>query len=76
MKRKLFIVFFIIAAFIGSFGLAQYFDQNRLLLPLSISQSMYWFESLFEQESALPDDSHPHKQVVKGQMRKHTYQHI
>jgi hypothetical protein len=76
LKRKLSIVFLIIAAFIASFGLAQYLDKNRLQLPMLLIQSMYWFESLFEQEPVLPDDSLLHKQAFKEQARTNNYQHI
>lgn len=76
MKRKLSIVFLVIAAFIASFGLAQYLDKNRLQLPMLLIQSMYWFESLFEQEPMLTDDSLLHKETVKEQARPNNYQHI
>jgi hypothetical protein len=76
MKRKLSIVFLIVAAFIASFGLAKYLSKGGLSLPMFLSQSMYWFESLFEQEPALPDDSLRHKQALKEQARESNYQHI
>ncbi len=37
---------------------------------------MYWFESLFEQEPMLTDDSLLHKETVKEQARPNNYQHI
>lgn len=53
MKRKLLFALLVVASFVGSFILANHFDNKNLNLPIQLTQGLRWIESWFSDEEVL-----------------------